>query len=433
MNGIVPTSPSFSFPVAIAAFFCFNGSLAAKSTSSDSSFSSNDQKYSRYTHTRPELFWHRKEQFTYRGTAYGITGFPLALLNTSHRWTVGGKLNLSNLSLAPFRYRIGLHWARSTGNKNNYVMKVVIPQSSKTGFGIRFLINTGRSEGLFHGRGNNSKYFKSYTEHGSGYFRAKNYYRYFVDRTRFLAYLDRNFFKSLSASIGIGFQRGEVATQSETSHLFINASDQLGNSNFRLIGISVIWDSRDDPRYASTGVLHLWSYERTYNFHSKIAAASNAERFTVNDIRYRRFSRRITYASRYIFEWINGTTPIDLFGEIGDGFNRIEGLGGNDTMRGFSTHRFIDNLRFVSNTEFRFWLATTDLLGQNFRWSAILFRDSGRVWSDLPEIKLKHLWNLHSTLGGGINLLWNQDLVVRFEIGRSSEENLVLFQFGRSF
>ena len=102
-------------------------------------------------------------------------------------------------------------------------------------------------------------------------------------------------------------------------------------------------------------------------------------------------------------------------------------------MRGFSTHRFIDNLRFVSNTEFRFWLATTDLLGQNFRWSAILFRDSGRVWSDLPEIKLKHLWNLHSTLGGGINLLWNQDLVVRFEIGRSSEENLVLFQFGRSF
>ena len=383
--------------------------------------------------TERDRFVERRAQFHFRGVPYGLTGVPLSLFNENRRWSAGGRLQWADYSIAPFRYQATLRWARSTGDKNRYVARLVIPEIAGSGFGVRASVNTGRAEGRFHGWGNTSVYDQGLVERGSEAYLDSDYYRYFVDRTRALVYLNRRVRQPVWLSLGLGLQRADVGTYSEASHMFLRAQDRMGNSDFGLLGLAVAWDSRDDPSYPTRGVLHSWSYERTHESFAKLASAAEAERFTLIDIRYQPMTPRLAWASRFIFEWIDGAVPMDLYGEIGDGFNRLQGLGGNSSLRGFTLHRFMDDVRFLSNLELSCWLADASWFDQFFEWHLVGFSDTGRVWPALQDMAMSDWRDLHASVGGGLRLAWNRDLVVRFEVGHSSEENSGLIELGRAF
>ena len=79
---------------------------------------------------------------------------------------------------------------------------------------------------------------------------------------------------------------------------------------------------------------------------------------------------------------------MDLYAEVGSSFERVDGLGGNNSLRGFNLHRFMDDVRFLSNSELRYKLRTIRVLGQLVELNAVSFVDVGRVWTDLDAFTL---------------------------------------------
>ena len=115
---------------------------------------------------------------------------------------------------------------------------------------------------------------------------------------------------------------------------------------------------------------------------------------------------------------LEGSIPLYAYGQIG-GSRRIKGLGGSDSLRGFDRQRFTDDVRFFTNTEFRYHVSSYRFLKQYFEWHMASFFDTGRVWRDLDRFGLS---GLHATAGAGTRLYWNSDFVVRIEFGSSKEQ-----------
>jgi len=69
-------------------------------------------------------------------------------------------------------------------------------------------------------------------------------------------------------------------------------------------------------------------------------------RYTFSDIRYVPLSSRLNLANRAVFEVMQGKVPIDVLGDLGGLRRKIKGLGGDETLRGYDTNRFIDQVRY---------------------------------------------------------------------------------------
>ena len=115
---------------------------------------------------------------------------------------------------------------------------------------------------------------------------------------------------------------------------------------------------------------------------------------------------------------------------MADSLRRLDGLGGNNTIRGYALHRFMDDVRLLSNIELRYQMASMWLVRQFVQWQLVLFADAGRVWPDLDAVSVD---GLHASTGAGIRLIWNRDFAMRFETARSAEQSTVLLTLDRSF
>ena len=325
----------------------------------------------------------QRQQFEWRGAPYGLTGVPVTVVNAQRRWTYGGRLHLANYSAMPFRFRVVSEWVRSTGSDSRLVIRVRVPDIG-SGFGLKALLDLGRSEGRFHGWGNQSSYNESYTNRNSAQYIDTNYYSYFVQRRRMLLMLSRQLRDALWLEIGAGLEDAETKAFSDESMLLRRAPAKLGATDFSLVSLSLRWDTRDDRVLPSAGSFHEWTYERSENsLWGAFRGAQDTERLTVTDRRYVRLHPRLVFAARNLFEVLDGTVPMDLYGEVGSSFDRVDGLGGNNSLRGFTLHRFMDDVRFLSNSELRYALHSTRLLGQLVEINGVAFADVGRVWTDL--------------------------------------------------
>ena len=100
------------------------------------------------------------------------------------------------------------------------------------------------------------------------------------------------------------------------------------------------WDTCDDPAYPSSGNFYEWTYKRSENpLLGALTSGADTECFTITDRRYVRLWLRLVFAVRNLFEVLDGIVPMDLYGEVGNSFDRVDGLGGNNSLRGFSLHR----------------------------------------------------------------------------------------------
>ena len=63
---------------------------------------------------------------------------------------------------------------------------------------------------------------------------------------------------------------------------------------------------------------------------------------------------RLVFAFRNLFEVIDGVVPMDLYGEVGNSFDCVDGVWGNNSLRGYTLHapRAAQNARVSSVTAY---------------------------------------------------------------------------------
>ena len=363
----------------------------------------------------------KRKQFTLRGVDYGVTGLPILYLSGNTGWNYGARLQWADYSRRPYRYKLTLHVLRSTNGRSDTYLRVKVPRISGTGFGMVMLISNKRDiRARYYGRGNDSELESDFLDPSSDRFIDEDYYYYILKEPRFIFNLLRHIWGPIATSVGLGLERTDVSPRGEKAfYLDKGTPDGVKDGVTGFIGATLSWDSRDDDAIPRRGTFHEWSYETSRNsFLGLFFEEIDFQRYTFTDIRYFPLTTRLNLAHRMVFEVLSGSVPLTAYGEIG-GRKRIKGLGGGDSLRGFDTQRFTDNVRFFSNTELRYWLRDMRFFRQYLELHGVLFVDTGRVWPELEELTLR---DMHFTTGAGLRIYWNADFVIRLGIGISSEQ-----------
>jgi len=375
----------------------------------------------------------RRKQLKLGDGNYGFTGLPILIYRpASKSWSYGVRLQWADYERRPYRYKLTFNWVRSTAGKVSLFGRLRVPRISGTGFGVRLFVATTRDvRARYFGLGNGSVFDPNLADPNHADFIDENYYFYVLERPRAIMSLLRHIHGPVSMSAGFGLERSEIEPRGARSfYLDDGAREGVIDGVTGFLSLTMQWDSRDDPTIPKRGAFHEWSYETSRNsliglFFEEI----DFDRYTLTDSRYYPLGERLNLANRVIFEGLKGSVPLYAFGEIG-GSRRAKGVGGGDTVRGFDSQRFTDNIRTVTNTELRCRLHAHRLKKQWLEWSGVFFVDSGQVSPGVSDLSLA---GNHWSSGTGLRLYWNADFVVRLDLAFGDERGSASFKYRNIF
>ena len=358
----------------------------------------------------------KRRQFTLNGIPYGFTGLPIVFFSPNTGWNYGLKAHWADYQRAPYRYKMTVYWVRSSEGRASSALRLKVPNISGTGFGVRLMGSIRKDiRARYYGLSNNSERDQELID------ADENYYHYVLKLPRFLFSLLRHIHGPVSMSAGFGLESTDVDARGARSFFeeqppAYTAVD--GTTGF--ISLTLQYDTRDDPTIPKSGTFHEWSYETSRNsllglFFEEI----DFRRYTFTDAHYYPYTERLNLAHRTVVEALKGlSVPLYAYGEIG-GSRRIKGLGGSDSLRGFDSQRFTDNIRMFTNTEVRYRLDHMRAFRQDLEWHGALFLDAGQVAPGFAQLSAGEV---HWTGGVGLRLYWNADFVIRMDVGFSSEQ-----------
>lgn len=369
----------------------------------------------------------KRRQFTLRGVPYGFTGLPFIYPSPNTGWNYGFKIHWLDYQGRPYRYKMTIYFLRSTEGSRNLTFRIKVPRISGTGFGVILLAKIKRDlRARYYGLGNDAEFNEALVDID------ENYYFYVLDRPQFIFRLLREIRKPIFTSVGLGLERTDVEKRGARSFYQEQGTpDGVVEGFTGFISATLHWDTQDDETIPRQGTFHEWSYETSRNsllgllFEELI----DFRRYTFTDARYFPLSARLNLANRAVFEVLKGSVPLYAYGEIG-GSRRVKGLGGSDSLRGFDTQRFTDNVRFFSNTELRYHLRNMQLFKQYLEWHGVGFVDTGQVWPGLDEVGPG---GLHWSGGVGLRIYWNADFVIRADVGLSGERHYMALKYRNIF
>ncbi|MEW6752654.1 MAG: BamA/TamA family outer membrane protein [Candidatus Latescibacterota bacterium] len=363
----------------------------------------------------------KRRQFTLDGVPYSITGLPIFYYSRSTGWNYGARIQWADYRRLPYRYKVTLHSLHSTANRSDAFFRIRVPRISGTGFGVEVLLRDRRDIRVrYYGRGNDSRYVAAYTNPRSPRFRDEDYYMYVLREPRLAVSLLRHLWGPFNTAALLGLESADVSPRGSQSYYVDEGTpDGVKDGVTGFVGLSLSWDTRDDDVIPMRGTLHEWSYETSRNsvlalFFEEI----DYRRYTITDARYLPLTPRLNLAHRTIFEVLSGTVPLYAYGELGS-MRPIKGLGGGDSLRGYDTQRFTDNVRFLTNTELRYHLRSMRLYRQYLELHGAVFVDTGRVWPDVDALTPT---GLHASGGFGLRIYWNADFVIQLSVALSPEQ-----------
>ncbi len=367
----------------------------------------------------------RRKQLSIGGHNFGFTGLPIVFYTPNNKtWSYGARVQWADYQRPPYRYKLTFNWVRSTEGRLSLFGRLKVPQISGTGFGVRLFVATNRDvRARYYGLGNESEIDTNLAD--------SDYYFYVLERPRAIMSLLRHLHGPVSMSVGFGLERSEITARGDSSFYQNDvAREGVDDGVTGFLSATLQWDSRDDPTIPKRGAFHEWSYETSRNsliglFFEEI----DFERYTLTDSRYYPITERFNLANRVIFEALKGSVPLYAFGEIG-GSRRSKGVGGGDTLRGFDSQRFTDNIRAITNTEFRYRLHNQRLKKQWLEWTGVFFVDSGQVSPGVSDLSLA---GNHWASGFGLRLYWNADFVIRLDLAFGSEQGNASFKYRNIF
>lgn len=138
----------------------------------------------------------------------------------------------------------------------------------------------------------------------------------------------------------------------------------------------------------------------------------------------------LVFATRASLTYVHGYIPVGEFGYIWSADGKIDGLGGQQTLRGYRQSRFLGNAMGWGNVETRWRLGTVKLTEDIFTFSLVPFFDLGRVWDKLHDVNSQ---GYKYSQGIGLRIVWNQASVFLIDYAVSKEDKQLFFNFGQVF
>lgn len=206
----------------------------------------------------------------------------------------------------------------------------------------------------------------------------------------------------------------------------------VGKSTITFFQLGLVYDTRDFEPDPNRGIFA----EITNEFSSKALGSSfNMDKLFAQAKGYKKLLpgtfKKLVFAARAGIGYTFGGAPFFEYQDEWSSEGSIEGLGGNNTLRGFKQSRFLSRGMYFMNAELRARFAKAEVLKQHLVFSAVPFFDAGSVYNSLSDIF--NTSTLKTSEGLGLRIAWNLSTILRFDYAVSSEDRQFFFTFGQAF
>ena len=371
------------------------------------------------------------------GRPYTYYFLPIAFYHFETGLNLGFNTQWFSPKRDAFLYRLRLQVIASLKNnhKHNFVFEYPQLGGSKFGFILR-----GRWERAlltrYYGIGNNSVNDTELTNSGNENFIHNDFYVYTLKRLRLKLFLTYHILPRIVFGFGGGFQSADPQPRDNPGESFLAVDRPFGylGGSGRHFAFKINWDTRSNRVFPLSGFHTELSFEpnwasvnverQTPNGLQKQSQNVTFSRYTFSDSRFLPIkSNRLILANRIAFEVISGDAPYYEFGQF-SGQRNTRAVGGSQSLRGFNSRRFQDKIKLITLTELRFNYRPINLMSESFGMIFIAFFDNGRVWEKWSDLAFN---DFHSTFGFGIWLNWDNNLIIRLDVGHSKEETFFPF------
>jgi hypothetical protein len=130
---------------------------------------------------------------------------------------------------------------------------------------------------------------------------------------------------------------------------------------------------------------------------------------------------KLTLASRTMFDGLVGDAHALELASPG-GFKAYSFGGGDLAGRGIRLRRYIGKVKLMEQVELRWAFASVLIAKMPFEFTLLAFYDiltAAEEWSDLGDALTEPVWGT----GGGLRIAWEQNFIIRFDLGFSPTED----------
>ncbi len=413
----------------------------------------------------PEIEWRDKKPDWY------FTGIPLVGVDpdsgfnygASIQWFQDGPKDSPFFYYASYRQKVAVNFLQTTGGTREYTFEYDHPYIADSPWSLwafggylenRFENYFGVGEqtldrlsfpgtpGQTYGKADD--YFRALREDRNG----KTWERYnFYDKRQpiLMVNLTRDYLGGLLRPL-VGFQVSHVSAIDYSGvelHGNINQESKLREDHrlgrirefkggwLNLLRLALMYDTRDYAPDPSSGVLGQAQFEGTTRF---LGASSDFGHVTLSGQGYLPLLRsltRLVLATNVIYSAHFGVTPFYAYPSMSLPTNeRLEGLGGWGTIRGYHQNRFVGKAQMQATAEIRWTMGDFTFLKQNLKPMLATFVDTGRVFDKIAKFSTDQ-WK--TTYGFGFRLAWNVATIISFDYSFGSEGNLFYMELGYPF
>lgn len=274
----------------------------------------------------------------------------------------------------------------------------------------------------YYGLGNDTPYRPELIDPDHPEFINTYYYSYRQEWPAFFVFLQlpsgiehTRFFFSL------GLYQRSIETRDGPNKLAQDRPLGIQGGRTSLYQAGLIYDTRDQEAVPTQGV---WSEMLVEHSAAFLGSDYDYVRLTLTDRRYVTLRPRVVYAQRVVVEPIWGNVPFYDMATINSSYERHQGLGGAQSLRGVPYLLFVGQHKLLGNFELRFETLNLTILNQPLTFYIHTFVDAGRVWLKNDPLTLA---NIHHSYGAGLHVRWKKDLVGAIDIGRSQYSDMALY------
>jgi len=373
----------------------------------------------------------KDQNLTIGGKPYSLQGLPILYASKSTGFNLGVRASFANMEFKqPYLYKFMFQYWVSDRGVRNHEVELDIPHFFSKHWHIRFDYKYSVIiDNHYFGIGNDSVFNKALMDPASPDFISRNYYQYKLTYPNFTFDVEYKLFSELfSVYTGIGLEKASLVPYDYDGRSKLYSDKPYGyeggKTNYIRAGVKL--DTRDYPYNPTKGIV----LEGTYTDHAKFLD-SDFHYYNI-DITYMwffSFFRYFTVGHRIIVDQIMGNAPFFALAEF-KSYTSYQGLGGSDILRGATTFRFIDNLKFINQLELRTRFYNGVVFGQHLQINVNPFWDIGRVWNVKKQMRFI---GFHNSFGSEFRFTWNANFIASFTIGISKETTSTYLSFGESF
>ncbi len=373
-----------------------------------------------------------KQNFKLGDHPYSLQGLPIAYTSKTTGFNLGTRISLADLKTEdPYTFLFSFQFWQTDRGAKNHQISLDVPELFSKHWRLKLTYTYPEViDNNYFGLGNKSVYNQDFITPGNPNFISRNYYQYIFVYPRFTIDLSYKFFRErLSLYGGIGIDKGTIhpINKDSTSKIYTEQPYGYNGGKTNYIKIGLKFDSRDYPMNPTKGFV----VAATYTDHVKFMGSDF--NYVNIDLTYMGFFAFLNYfvlSHRVMIDQALGNNlPFFALAEF-NSYNNYQGLGGEDTLRGAPTFRYIDNLKFINQLELRTRFYNGVVFGQHMELFLVPYWDFGKVWDRYKKINFE---DLHHTVGNEFRFTWNTTFIASFTMGFSKDNFATYLSFGESF